>query len=268
MKTKDFFNTHHVFRYEEFCSSVKHDGPEGANACRKLLSYHVKSGSLVSIRRLLYAYNYMGAKSQIDNYLIAGKATKDAVLAYHTALEIYGLAYTTFEENYYLTIASGRAFSFRGTRYQPVAQPIELVRQNKTNQETILIKRRGGQISVTSLERTIVDILARPDLCGGWEEVVRSLDNLASFDAEKLINYAISLGKGHVVARVGYFLDQLPNYLAINPQLMKTLLGHIAKSKTYMDKSLGKGIYIKKWNVIVPRFIAERQWEEPHNDDI
>lgn len=268
MKAKDFFNTHHVFRYEEFCSSVKNGGAESANTCRKLLSYHVKNGSLVSIRRLLYAYNYMGEKSQIDNYLIAGKATKDAVIAYHTALEIYGLAYTTFEENYYLTTVPGRAFSFRGTRYQPVLQPSKLIQKNKANTETTLVYRKGGQVRVTSLERTIVDILARPDLCGGWEEVIRSLDSLTSFDAEKLINYAISLSKCHIVARVGYFLEQLPDYLAINPQLMNKLLDHIPKCKTYMDKSLGEGSYIKKWNVIVPRFIAERQWEEPHNDDI
>ena len=42
-------------------------------------------------------------------------------------------------------------------------------------------------IKITSLERSIVDILDRPDLGGGWEEVWRSLDNVTLFDVNKII---------------------------------------------------------------------------------
>ncbi len=45
-----------------------------------------------------------------DPYLIAAKMTDDAVLAYHTALEFYGKAYSVFKQYQYLTCRVGRHY--------------------------------------------------------------------------------------------------------------------------------------------------------------
>lgn len=43
------------------------------------------------------------------------------------------------------------------------------------------MNRSGVNIKVTSLARTIVDVLDRIDLAGGWEEVWRVLDTVTVF---------------------------------------------------------------------------------------
>ncbi len=40
---------------------------------------------------------------------------------------------------------------------------------------------------VASLERTLVDVLNRPRYPGGWEEVWRSLESVAFFDLDRVV---------------------------------------------------------------------------------
>jgi predicted transcriptional regulator of viral defense system len=104
MKIKYFFNNHPVFRYEEFRAFMKNNGANKDSSIRQVLSYYHKQGKINSIQRLLYAVNpdTVLDEQEIDPYLIAAKATQSAILAYHTALEIHNIAYTTFEELTYL----------------------------------------------------------------------------------------------------------------------------------------------------------------------
>jgi predicted transcriptional regulator of viral defense system len=45
----------------------------------------------------------------------------------------------------------------------------------KENYGVVRLDRSGMEVNVTSLERTMVDVLSRPDLSGDWEEIWRSL---------------------------------------------------------------------------------------------
>ena len=97
MKLKLFFETHPIFSYEEFLAFMSADGVSRPSSWRQQLSYHQKAGHLIHIRKRLYAVKPMVSKEQwVDPYLIASRATVDAIIAYHTALELHGIAYTTF----------------------------------------------------------------------------------------------------------------------------------------------------------------------------
>ncbi len=61
---------------------------------------------------------------------------------------------------------------------------------------------------MTSLERTLVDVLVRPDLGGGWEEVWCSLESAEYFDLEQVTDYTLKLRSAAAVAKVGFFLEQ------------------------------------------------------------
>ena len=89
------------------------------------------------------------------------------------------------------------------------------------------------------------------------------------FDPKKLINYALLLNNATTVAKVGFFLDQRPEHLKIDPKYINKLLPHVPKQKHYLNRSQRtKGKYIEKWRLIVPLEIIERQWEEPHVNDV
>jgi len=269
MKPKDFFNKHSVFRYDEFYQFMKENGVRQNDAIHRSLSYYHKKGEIISIRRLLYAVNPESnfAKYEINPYLVAAKATNNSIIAYHSALELHGLAYTTFEEIAYLTETNSRGFSFQNQNYRPICYPKSLATKEDKLFAIDTVQKYEISIKVTSLERTLVDILDRPSLAGGWEEIIRSIDHVISIDMEKLVHYVKLLNKSSIASKVGYFLEQLPKYLNFEQKYFDQLLENIPKQPFYIDantKGKGDGVYIKKWHLIVPRYIIDRQWEEPN----
>lgn len=270
MNAKDFFDQHPIFRYETFKSFMKKNGTAREASIRQLLSYYHQKGKIIHIRRFLYGVAPLRSQQWIDPYLIAANATQDAVLAYHTALEIHNLAYTSFDELVYLTVTPGRGFSFQSQNYRPICHSKILINKKQTMFGVEIIEHEGMDIKVTTLERTIVDVLDRPDLAGGWEEVIRSLDHIVTFDAQKLIDYVLLLNKASLVAKIGYFLEQFPKHLSVAKEYLDQLLPYIPKNPYYMEPSLkgkGQGEYIAKWQLIVPNYIIKRAWEEPHVDE-
>ena len=269
MNALRFLNNHPVFRYETFKAFMQKQGAIHAASIRQLLSYYHRKGKIARVRRLLYVVTPEAQPHPWDPYLIASQATQEAILAYHTALEIHGLAYSTFEELTYLTNLPSHGFSFKNQHYRPICQPKVLIDKNQTLFGIETLQRNGMPIRVTSVERSVVDVLDRADLSGGWEEVTRSLDHLVTFDAQKVIDYTLLLNKAGLVAKVGYFLEQLPKHLAVDTKYIEALLPHIPKQPFYMDtarKKKNNGRYIRKWKLIVPNYVADRKWEEPYAD--
>ena len=163
---------------------------------RQMLSYYARKEKVIRIRRSLYAVNpELSAAGNIDPYLVAAYATPHAVLAYHTALEFHNLAYTTFNELTFLASTHVSDFSFHGQHYRATRHPKALIDQKQTDYGVENLKRQGLPIRVTSIERTLVDVLDRPDLAGGWEEIIRSLDHLVQFNPQVVIEYALLLKK-------------------------------------------------------------------------
>ena len=61
---------------------------------------------------------------------------------------------------------------------------------------------------MTTLERTLVDVLDMPRHGGGWEEIWHSLESVEFFDVDAVTDYALKLGSAVTVAKVGFFLEQ------------------------------------------------------------
>ena len=54
-KVTPFFETHPIFRFEEFAQFMQAQGTERIASWRQQLSYHRKAGNLIHIRKSLYA---------------------------------------------------------------------------------------------------------------------------------------------------------------------------------------------------------------------
>lgn len=260
-----FLIEHPVFRYEAFSQYMKSRGVTREASIHQRLSDYHRTGKVTRIRRLLYASTaYTKQPAYIDPFLIAAQASENAILGYHTALEIHGLAYTTFEEFVFLTHQSTHSFVFQNQSFRPICHPKALIEGKNTDFGVSTIERQGCLIKVTSLERTFVDVIDRPELSGGWEEVIRSLDRITKLDIQQVVDYALLLKKGTLIAKVGFFLEQLPEYMAVDRKYIQKLQSHMQKQAHYMVHNSKKrqGSYISKWKLIVPNAIINRSWEE------
>lgn len=263
-----FFHECPVFRLSELIQSK---GEHVSNtASYQLIHYYLKTKRIIRIKKELYAVvppNETPDSFSVDPYLIAGKASDDSVLAYHTALELYGVAYSSFEQFYFLTQHKIKPFNFAHQYFQPVAWPKKLRMEYTAKQETKTVNRQGINLHITSLERTFVDVLDRIELSGGWEEVLRSLEGIGVLNIDRLIDYTLLLGKAVLNAKVGWCLEQRQGAFAPTEVQIERLLAEKPVTPRYTNK-YGESDFklVKRWNILLPASVIEKIWEEPSHD--
>jgi predicted transcriptional regulator of viral defense system len=261
-----FFDQHPVFTFAEFKAYHDPKGTRSDKTRSALLIYHVKAGRLVRIRRGLYSVVPSGidpARYSPDPYLVAAKMADDAILAYHTALEVHGRAYSLFEELYYLTGRATRPVTFRSVQYRPVQFPKALRATGREGFAVDALDREGLDIRVAALERTLVDVLDRPDLAGGWEELWRSLEAVEFFHLDRVVEYALLLRNATTIAKVGYFLEQHAERYAVRDHHLAELRARRPKSPHYVAGARDEEArLLPGWNLVVPEALAGRTWQE------
>ena len=268
MTIEQFFYEHPVFRHEEFVLFKATLGTINLISIKAALAYYVKLGRIKIIRRKLYAVippNQSIDSVLIDPYLVAGKATEDAVIGYHSALELLGVAYSSFGQLSYITQQKSKPFDFNGHWYQSVASPAALQKKQAVDVHVDTINRQGIDIRVTNAARTFVDVLDRVELCGGWEEVCRSVSNLAVLNIDQVIDYCLMLENTRLNAKVGYFLSQRQDAFAVNDKQLAPLLARKPKVAQYIPGSAAEQFQlIKPWNIYLPLSVIKQSWEEPN----
>lgn len=104
------------------------------------------------------------------------------------------------------------------------------------------------QVTVSNLERTILDGLNRPDLCAGISQVVIGLwMRKDDFDWDRLGHYAQKLGRCSVVQRLGYLLEL---FNLGTPSLNGTLQAVVSSHYVRLDPLLPEeGPYLSRWRL-------------------
>jgi predicted transcriptional regulator of viral defense system len=271
MKLDEFFILHKVFTFKE----IKHHLSSNRDSFIKnstlynLLAYHEKQGHILRIRRGLYHSIPKGLDSvhcPVDSFLVASKMAEDSVIAYGSALDLHGKLHSIQNRMVYLTKKRVMAsFDFRDIKYQAVAIPSAL---KATNQETFgvqSIDRLGQSVFVTGLERTLVDVLDRPYLCGSWEEIWRSLESIEYLDMDLVLRYALLLANSTTIAKLGFFLETHREVFMIPEHYFDELHKYCPAQPHYMDRTQNQPKkMIAKWNLVVPLSVINRSWEEPY----
>lgn len=266
-RLRAFLDTHPVFSRAELVAHLRADSSSNPKAVDALLRYHVRAGHLLKLRRGLYAVVPPGSSPGtcfVDPYLVASRLAGDAVLGYHTALELYGKAHSTFQEFYFLTGTAVRGFAFRGQRFRSVVFPRKLVRRDCERFGVEIRDRAGLDVAVTGLERTLVDLLDRPAFGGGVEETWRSLEAVEFFDLDVVIEYALLLGSATTIAKVGFFLESHRETLMVQDRHLARLHPRRPRQPHYFAPRMqGKGRLVSEWNLVVPEAVLSHAWEEP-----
>ncbi len=261
-----FLSQHDVFTVEELDLFLSKEGSGKPNTRKALLTYYRKQGRIIPVRRGLYAVVPFGSSpdsSPVDIYLLAAKMAPDAVLGYHTALEFHGKAYSVYNRLHYLTTRRSLPVKFRSFEIRRVSVPQSLRVKGQEMFGVVRHKRSGSELRVTSLERTLVDVLDRPDLTGSWEEIWRSLESVEFFDIEQIVEYVLLLENATTAAKVGFFLGQHKEPLMVDDVHLQPLRKLRPRQPHYLMRGKRKGgRWVKEWNLMVPDEILNQSWAE------
>lgn len=261
MDALDFFDRVPVFTQEEFLAFGA--GKRSPLTARNLLAHHTASGRLLRVRRGLYATVPRGVspiEARVDPYLVATKLAPDAVVAYHAALRFHGKAYSAFSLFACLTLRRRRRLRFRGDEFVAVRLPVPLRGLPGMGGGILEQPHAGGRVRVTTLERTLVDVLDAPQHGGGWEEIWRSLESVDFFDLDAVVEYALKLDSSLTVARVGFFLDQHRDALMVEERHLTPLRARAPRQPAYLDRKREPGKLVAGWNLVVPERVLSRSW--------
>jgi predicted transcriptional regulator of viral defense system len=266
MKPLDYFAAHSVFRLEEFVAAHQAGGRLKPGSSLATVKQHLSRGNLLHIRRGIYAFVPRGQTPDsvaVDPCVLASKLAPDAVVAYHGALQFHGKAHSLTRRVPFLTATKAKPSEFRGTQFVPVPFPQALRALQDVGGGVTEKSRDSVSVRVTTLERTLVDVLDAPRHGGGWEEIWRSLESVEFFDLDAVIDYAFKLMSSVTVAKVGFYLEQHREELMVEERHLARLCEGIPKRPMYLERSRREtGKLLKRWNLVVPERVLNRRWAE------
>jgi predicted transcriptional regulator of viral defense system len=214
-----------------------------------------KKGYVVRIMRGYYGAvpaEFVGTPYEIDRYLIShGACGPSGTLAFHTALELHGVANAVLNEVYCIACGHVHPFSFQDVDYRFVNMAESF--------GTTRTVRQGIDVTVTDRERTFLDCIRRPELAGGLDEMLRSLGTFHTIDAVVLGDYLGRFDERSLVQRTGFVLTLFKDELRVSDDYIAGLRTSVGDSVYYLVPGMdrGSGRLDKEWNVIVPRNITE-----------
>ena len=259
-----FFSARPVFDRAEYAAAVGRRPDD--KVVTAMLAQHLRAGNVKRIARGVFASVPKHAdpgKWSVDRFLAASRLRRGGVIAYHSAFELHGCAYTEGHE--VQVIAPGEPgvvetadFSCRFVKSPPGFAPKNGGRADGVT----IVDRMGLEVRVTTIERTITDLFDRYDLAGGAEELFNSLDLVARVDAAALVRHARALGNATAAGVLGYWLEREQDRLGIESAALKKLHALAPRQARYaLAAKPGEGRTATGWNVILPIDIIEPQFE-------
>jgi predicted transcriptional regulator of viral defense system len=228
----------------------------------KYLTRLLAQGKFVRVTRGMYAAVNVFSDTFMDNpsilpnkYLVASKLRDDYYLAYHTALELHGCAYSVTNDSYVAVTDRGkfRPFSHDLLRFMCVVS-------RDLSTEVMVRKVAGHDVRVSSPSRTFVECVRRPDICGGLEEVLKSLDGLREVTMLGLDAAMGVYGYDILYRSVGFFLELMkresPFYDDITPDYIDSIRARTGATPRYLLEGVGSELD-PRWNLYVPRHVAD-----------
>jgi len=211
-------------------------------------------GNLVRVREGLYGAvppERVGSEYEFDRYLLFDRIMdRTGALAFHSALELHGVANSRHTTLYYLSAKRSKPFEFQGILYRSVLTSEVF--------GTTLHYLGDIPVNVTDRERTFLDCIRRPDLCGGVEEYLKSLEMFSAMNPDKILEYLERFDEKALYHRAGFVLSILSDRIRVPDSLLVALRGKVGPDPCYLvpGKRSG-GRLVKDWNVLVPRNIEE-----------
>lgn len=253
-----FLESHPVFSRDQLLGSISSRlGPvEADSSIRSWLGYQIKVGRLVSVRRGIYASaETINRDRECLHYLIAGLSAADAVIGFGAAFHWHMRWEAPSKIQVYSKLLQARA-TLRGKESEFPLLPVRS--KHCPAQDAGLgfgvsaVEILGVTIRMTTLERTIVDVLHRPNLIEDFDRIWHALGEcLATADLEEIRKQVWRTRCKGTTAKVGYLLtghqDQIPQIEAVIDGLPKRPLS------PHPWESGHQGNLDARWQIRVPQ---------------
>lgn len=223
------------------------------NKAAQLLSRWASQGWLARVRRGLYVPVPLEAQSPDvaleDPWLVAERLYSPCYIGGWSAAEHWGMTEQMFRTLLVLTtrkprdrrpILRGSSFQLRSVREQ-VLFGLKAVWRGQV------------RVNVSDPSRTLVDLLADPELGGGLRatvDVLRNyLDSTEFRDLKLLLSYAERLDNGAVFKRLGYLLER---YAPAEKESIAFCRARLSKGNTKLDPALAPKRLVTVWRLWLP----------------
>lgn len=252
--SRAFFSAHPVFRREEYARAVGRATTD--RTVSALLTKHLRAGNIRRVARSVFAAvppHVEAADWVVDRYLAAAKLRPDAILAYHSALELHGAAYTDAPEVQALTTGEPKLVETPDFTCRFLKRPQGFV----ATRDVTTVDRAGLSAPVTTLERTVADVFDRPDLAGDVEELWNSLALVERLKTDDLIRQASGLNNAAAAGALGWWLQSQQDRLGVPEKTLEALRALKPRHPQYvLGAKKGDAKSVSAWNILVPGELA------------
>jgi len=183
-----------------------------------------------------------------DPWILAREAFSPCYIGGWSAAEHWGLTEQLFRSTLVVTASNIRARDMKllGHEFR-----LFLVPPDRLNDAT-LVWRGPERVPVSSRERTIVDCLRHPELCGGIRhlaDIMREYGSTSEHDFTKLAAVAQNTASGAAWKRLGYIAEVLwPD----EKPLLDEARAHLTAGYAQLDpKVRKKGRLVRRWRLCV-----------------
>ncbi len=233
-----------IFRIKEAVAILK----KNEKATADLLSELVKRGIILRLKSGLFLIVPREARSNYleNRYIVARELINPGsyYISHYSAMAVHGLTTQPVLKVFTTTAKRAKNRSISGFEFIFVyARP-----ENFFGIEEKWVTKQE-KIRVSDLEKTIVDALIRPELCGGVSEAAKGIwlakDKI---NFQRLMDYCRKAGVKAAVKRLGFILQELN----LGGDIAKDLEALVKNSASYalLDPTLKKqGKYLKRWRL-------------------
>ena len=207
-----------------------------------------EKGFVQKIRRGVYAIlppDAVGGSFLPDKFLVAGKLRDRYYISHHSALELHGVAESTFNTVYISSPTYQRSLTHQGVTYRIVTTKHFFGMED--------IQYKGEQLLASDLEKTVLDCIKRIKYAGGLEELLKSLSNIPYVNYEKLWRYLKKFDEKVLYHKTGFLLETLKRTPV---SFLNKIKGELGGTVYYL---YGKKncVYNRDWNLMIPENLDE-----------
>lgn len=219
------------------------------------IKYLTKQDYVHSIRRGLYVFNPERTGRKADRFVVASKATDDYLFAYHSALELLGVARSAFFRDVYVASPDRfRDFEYDESYIQRIKIDAELLDAGASE-----LKRSGETLQVANRELTLIQCVNRLVYAGGLEEVLDSVQGFPFLRWEALEDLLARFAIKTLYRRVGFVLDYHRDRWDPPESLLDRFAEKGSGQPAYFATTPDRGgTLVPRWQLLVPeRFAGE-----------
>lgn len=219
------------------------------------LAYRLQKGKLARrVQRNLYALagpaDWANPEVLPANWYRTGAAlagTADYYLAFYTAMELHRMTQQPLRTVFIAMMRQKPEIAAAKVRFRFV----KLKKERFFGFEEVEVEQ-GHRVNVADLERTFLDCVDRPDLCGGFEEVARGMERRhREINEDRLFRYVMRLDQPFVAKRLGFLLELVGHG---DIELMREMELFAARVKKYVPldkKGPQNGPRDRRWKLII-----------------